>query len=69
MSVPKDVKEILARKKGKSDWGEFLLELYMRAEYARMKENYDELRKLLSAEELDGILESSREFRERLRIR
>ncbi|MDH5806769.1 MAG: hypothetical protein QXW62_03030 [Candidatus Methanomethylicaceae archaeon] len=69
ISVPREVKELLAKKKGKDDWGKFLLELYMKAEYARMKESYDELRKVLTEEELSEILKTSEEFRERFRLR
>lgn len=69
ISVPREVKELLAKKKGKSEWGEFLLELYMRAEHARMKESFNKLREVLSEEELDEIEKASKEFRERFKIR
>lgn len=69
ISVPREVKELLARKKGGNEWGKFLLELYMRAEYAGMKESFDELRRQLIEEELDEIARSSKEFREGFKLR
>ncbi|MEM2322823.1 MAG: antitoxin VapB family protein [Desulfurococcaceae archaeon] len=69
ISVPREVKELLARKKGRKDWGEFLLELYMRAEYARMKEGFEKLKELLTEEELSEIVKASEEFRERFKLR
>lgn len=69
ISVPRDVKELLARKKGNKDWGSFLLELYVMAEHARKRESFNELRELLSDEELDEILKASKEFRERFKLR
>jgi len=69
ISVPREVKELLARKKGKKDWGDFLLELYMRAEYARMKEGFERLKELLTEEELSEIVKASEEFRERFKLR
>lgn len=68
ISVPREVKELLAKRKGKSEWGEFLLELYKKAEYARMKESFDELRRQLTEEELNEIERASREFRERFKL-
>ncbi|MEM1528027.1 MAG: hypothetical protein QXZ48_08995 [Zestosphaera sp.] len=69
ISVPREVKELLARKKGRKDWGKFLLELYMRAEYARMKEGFEKLKELLTEEELSEIVKASEEFRERFKLR
>ncbi|MEM0105729.1 MAG: hypothetical protein QXS42_02030 [Zestosphaera sp.] len=69
ISVPREVKELLARKKGKSGWGKFLFELYMRAEYARMRESFNKLREVLDEEELNESEKASKEFRERFRIR
>lgn len=69
ISVPREVKELLAKKKGDKDWGRFLLELYMQAESARREESFNKLRELLSEEELDEIAKVSIEFRERFKIR
>lgn len=51
---------MLARKKGK---------IYMRAEYARMRESFNKLREVLSEEELNKIEKASKEFRKRFKIR
>ncbi|MEM4481528.1 MAG: antitoxin VapB family protein [Desulfurococcaceae archaeon] len=69
ISVPREVRELLSKKKGSKDWGQFLLELYMRAENARMKESFNKLKELLSDDELDEIMRTSEEFRERFRLR
>lgn len=69
ISVPKEVRELLARKKGRKEWGEYLLELYTMAERARVAEGLGELRKLLTEAELDEILRASKEFREGFRLR
>lgn len=69
ISVPKEVRELLARKKGRKEWGEYLLELYAMAERARVAEGLGELRKLLTEAELDEILRASKEFREGFRLR
>jgi hypothetical protein len=65
----REVKELLDRDRGGSDWSEYLLRLYNEVKELRARLALEELRHLLSDEELDEILRSSREFRERFRLR
>jgi len=67
--VLREVKELLDRDRGGSDWSEYLLRLYNEVKELRARLALEELRRLLSDEELDEILRSSREFRERFRLR
>jgi len=69
ISVLREVKELLDRDRGGSDWSEYLLRLYNEVKELRARLALEELRRLLSDEELDEILRSSREFRERFRLR
>ncbi|MEM2238369.1 MAG: antitoxin VapB family protein [Candidatus Caldarchaeum sp.] len=69
ISVPKRVKEILKRNKGDSDWGEYLLQLYSEARRRRKLEAFERLRKTLSKEELERILEESKAFRKEFTLR
>jgi len=69
ISVLREVKELLERDRGGSDWSEYLLRLYNEVKELRARLALEELRRLLSDEELDEILRSSREFRERFRLR
>ena len=72
ISVPADVKRVLERAKGKREWGEFLLSLYVKAERLRAKGAFKELISILTSKDLENILElleSSREFKERLTLR
>ena len=69
ISVLREVKELLDRDRGGSDWSEYLLRLYNEVKELRARLALEELRRLLSNEELDEILRSSREFRERFRLR
>jgi hypothetical protein len=69
ISVTKEVKDLLERDKGRRDWSSYLLELYRKVKEAEAEYSFNELRKLLSREDLERILESSREFRERFKLR
>jgi predicted CopG family antitoxin len=69
ISVLKEVKELLEKDRGNSDWSEYLLRLYNEVKELRARLALEELRRLLSDEELDEILKSSKEFRERFRLR
>ena len=69
ISVLREVKELLAKEKGNRNWSEFLLELYREARTARARRAFEELRRMLSDEELKEIAGSSIEFRERFRLR
>jgi len=69
ISVLREVKEVLERDKGDRDWSDYLLRLYTEVKELRARVAFEELRRLLSEEELEGVLRSSREFRERFGLR
>ncbi len=69
ISVLREVKEILEKEKKDKDWSEFLLELYKEAKLARAKTAYHELRQILSEDDLESILETSKSFREGFKLR
>ena len=68
ISVPVEVKRALEEAKGERDWGSYLMDLYAEAEDARRRRAFDELAGSLTEEDLEAIAESSKEFRERLKI-
>jgi len=69
ISVPADVKKVLEKAKGRHEWGEFLFSLYSEATGLNSKRAFEELTSLLTTEDLESILKTSREFRERLSFR
>jgi len=69
ISVLREVKELLEREKKNRDWSGFLLELYKEAKTSRASRAFEELRYLLSEEDLEGMLESSKEFRRGFKLR
>ena len=69
ISVPIDVKERLEKAKGEKEWGEFLLEMYTERQRLKGKKAFEELRQLLTEEDLKAISDSSGEFRENFKLR
>jgi len=69
ISVPAEVKKLLEKAKGDDEWGKFLLDLYLEAKRLKGKKAFEELVNMLNKEDLKAILESSKEFRERLALR
>ena len=69
ISVPIEIKKRLEQAKGKKEWGEFLLEMCTEGQRVKGKKAFEELRKLLSKEDLKAIRESSKEFRENFKLR
>ena len=69
ISVPADVKKILEAAKGREEWGKFLLRLYIESKSLKGKRAFEELTGILGEEDLNAIIESSREFRERFQLR
>jgi hypothetical protein len=69
ISVPIEVKKRLERAKGEKEWGEFLLEMCTEGQRLKGKKAFEELRQLLSKEDLKVIRESSKEFRENFKLR
>lgn len=69
ISVPAEVKKRLEEAKGEKEWGEFLIEMYTEGQRLKSKKALEELRKLLTKEDIENIRESSREFRENFKFR
>ena len=69
ISVPVEVKKVLEKAKGDKEWGSFLIELYEEVRRLRGENAFKELVEMLSEEELENILESSREFRRRFTLK
>jgi predicted CopG family antitoxin len=69
ISVPEEVKKVLERAKGEKEWGGFLLDLYTEADRDRRIKAFEKLMETLSDEDLESVLNSSREFRESLKFR
>jgi predicted CopG family antitoxin len=69
ISVPIEVKKRLEKAKGGKEWGEFLLEMCAEGQQLKGKKAFEELRQLLSKEDLKAMRESSKEFRENFKFR
>jgi predicted CopG family antitoxin len=69
ISVRVDVKKQLEELKGDKDWSDFLLENCIETRHLKGKKAFEELRKLLTKEDLETIRESSKEFRENFKLR
>jgi hypothetical protein len=59
----------LQQAKGEKEWGEFLLEMCTEGQRQKGKKAFEELRQLLSKDDLKAIRESSKEFRENFKLR
>ena len=59
----------MREKKGNKDLISFLLELYMEAKASKSRSALEKLRQLLTEEDLKIIEKSSREFREKFKLR
>ena len=68
ISVPGYVKKTLEEAKGDKDWGSYLLELYAEADKARRSNAFNKLANILTDDDLRSIEDSSKEFREKLKI-
>ena len=68
ISVPGDVKKTLEEAKGNKDWGSYLLELYAEADKAKRNNAFQKLADILTDDDLESIENSSKEFREKLKI-
>ena len=69
ISVPVEVKKRSEEMKGNKEWGEFLLDSCTEGQRLKGKKAFEELRKLLTDEDLKAIRKSSKEFRENFKIR
>ena len=63
------LKSVWKNAKGEKEWGEFLLEMCTEGQRLKGKKAFEELRQLLSKEDLKAIRESSKEFRENFKLR
>jgi hypothetical protein len=69
ISVPIEVKKKLEALKGEKEWGEFLLETCTEGQRLKGRKAFEELRKLLTKDDLETIRESSKDFRENFKLR
>lgn len=69
ISVPVEVKKLLEKVKGKEEWGDFILRLYVEAQRLRGEKAFEKLTETLTGEDIKAIIGSSREFRERFAFR
>jgi len=69
ISVLREVKELLEKEKKDRDWSSYLLELYREAKTSRSGKAFEELRRLLTEEDLEEVLRSSEEFRREFKLR
>lgn len=69
ISVPIEVKKQLELLKDNKTWGEFLLEACVDVKSLKGKKAFEELRELLSEDDLKAIRESSEEFRKNFALR
>ncbi len=69
ISVPIEIKKRLEQAKGEKEWGEFILEMCTEGQRQKGKKAFEELRQLLSKDDLKAIRESSKEFRENFKLR
>ncbi len=69
ISVPAEIKEALEQNKGNKEWGEYLMELYMKAEDERKRQAFTKIRDILSDEDYENMKKSSERFREEFKLR
>ncbi len=69
ISVPVEVKKRLEKMKGDKEWGEFLLNSCTESQKLKGKKAFEELRQLLTEEDLENMRKSSKEFRENFKLR
>ncbi len=69
ISVRVEVKKRLEEMKGDKDWSEFLLDSCTEGRRLKGKKAFEELRKLLTDEDLENMRKSSKEFRENFKLR
>jgi predicted CopG family antitoxin len=69
ISVPEEIKEALEQNKGNKEWGEYLMELYKKAEEERKRQAFTKLTDILSDEDYENMKKSSEKFREEFKLR
>ena len=68
ISVPEKVKKALEKAKGERTWGTYLLNLYIETNTARRVKSFEQLVEKLSNEDLESIIKSSKELKERFKL-
>ena len=69
ISVPEEIKEALEQNKGNKEWGEYLMELYKKAEEERKRQAFTKLTDILSDEDYENMKKTSEKFREEFKLR
>ncbi len=69
ISVLREVKELLEKEKGDRDWSSYLLDLFNSVKELRARVAFEELRRILDEKDLEEIIRSSKDFRERFKLR
>jgi hypothetical protein len=69
ISVPEKIKQTLEENKGERDWGEYLLELYTKAEEEKKRQALENISSLLTEEDFENMKKSSEKFRQDFVIR
>ena len=64
-----EFKKRLEELKGDKEWGEFFLDLCTENQRLKGKKVFEELRELLTDEDLEVIRKSSKEFRDNFKLR
>jgi len=68
ISVPEEVKQKLEENKGDREWGDYLLELYRKAEEERRNRAIKKISEILNEEDFENMRKSSTKFREDFKI-
>jgi len=69
ISVPEEIKQTLEKYKGDREWGEYLMELYQKAEEERRRVAMENIRQILTEEDFENMKKSSEQFREDFKLR
>ena len=69
ISVPEKIKQALEKNKGEKEWGEYLMELYNKADMEKRRRALEKIGEILSEEDYKHMKESSERFKEEFRLR
>lgn len=67
--VLEEIKQTLEKNKGDREWGEYLMELYQKAEEERKHRAIEKISEQLNDEDYENMRESSKRFREDFKLR
>ena len=68
ISIQEEIKQKLEQNKGNKEWGEYLMELYQKAEEEKRRNALEKIRDILSEEDYENMKKSSEKFREGFRL-